>query len=77
MLLFIKKKYKHMGRSTEYYRTHPEARKKKAKKDKEINARPEQKAKRRELGRKKLRNGQEEGQGLEERQGLFSYQERS
>lgn len=50
-----------MGRSTEYYRTHPEARKKKAKKDKEINARPEQKAKRRELGRKKLRNGQEEG----------------
>lgn len=41
-----------MGRSTEYYRTHPEARKKKAKKDKEINARPEQKAKRRELGRK-------------------------
>ena len=25
-----------MGRSTEYYRTHPEARKKKAKKDKEI-----------------------------------------
>lgn len=66
-----------MGRSTEYYRTHPEARKKKAKKDKEINARPEQKAKRRELGRKKLRNGQEEGQGLEERQGLFSYQERS
>ena len=42
-----------MGRSTEYYRTHPEARKKKAKKDKEINARPEQKAKRRELGRKK------------------------
>lgn len=41
-----------MGRSTEYYRTHPEARRKKAKKDKEINERLEQKAKRRELGRK-------------------------
>lgn len=41
-----------MGRSTEYYRTHPEARKKKAETDKKINARPEQKAKRRELGRK-------------------------
>ena len=41
-----------MGRSTEYYRTHPEARKKKAKKDKEINSRPEQLAKRRELAKK-------------------------
>lgn len=41
-----------MGRSTEYYRKHPEARRKKAKTDKKINARPEQKAKRRELGRK-------------------------
>lgn len=41
-----------MGRSTEYYRTHPEARRKKARKDAEINRRPEQKAKRRELGRK-------------------------
>lgn len=30
-----------MGRSTEYYRTHPEARKKKAETDKKINARPE------------------------------------
>ena len=29
-----------MGRSTEYYRTHPEARKKKAETDKKINARP-------------------------------------
>lgn len=36
-----------MGRSTEYYRTHPEARRKKAETDKKINARPEQKAKRR------------------------------
>ena len=41
-----------MGRSTEYYRTHPEARKKKAKKDNEINDRQEQKDKHRELGRK-------------------------
>lgn len=44
-----------MGRSTEYYRTHPEARRKKAVTDKRINARPEQKAKRRELGRKNYR----------------------
>lgn len=41
-----------MGYSTNYYRTHPEARKKKAKLNKKINARPEQKARRRELGRK-------------------------
>lgn len=41
-----------MSRSTEYYRTHPEARRRKARTDKKINARPEQKAKRRELGRK-------------------------
>ena len=50
-----------MGRSTEYYRTHPEARKKKAKKDKEINARPEQKAKRRELGRKNYETDKKKG----------------
>lgn len=40
-----------MGASTNYYRTHPEARRKKAETDKRINARPEQKAKRRELGK--------------------------
>lgn len=50
-----------MGRSTEYYKTHPEARKKKAKKDKEINKRPEQKAKRRELGRKNYETDKKKG----------------
>lgn len=39
-------------KSTEYLRSHPEARKKKAAADKKINARPKQKAKRRELGKK-------------------------
>lgn len=43
-----------MGRSTKYYQTHPAARKRKAKKDKEINAREEQKAKRRELEKKRV-----------------------
>lgn len=52
-----------MGDSTNYYRTHPEARKKKAKKDKEINSRPEQKAKRRELGRKNYSHDKKYGKG--------------
>jgi regulatory protein YycI of two-component signal transduction system YycFG len=42
-----------MGSSTEYYRNNPEARKKKAATDKKINARPEQKKKRAESGRKR------------------------
>lgn len=50
-----------MGRSTKYYQTHPEARKKKAKTDKRINARPEQKAKRRELGRKNYKTDKIKG----------------
>lgn len=41
------------SRSAEYYRKNPKARKKKAKKDKEINSRPEQKKKRRELAKKR------------------------
>jgi hypothetical protein len=40
------------SRSKKYYDSNPEARKKKAKKDKEINARPEQRAKRSELVQK-------------------------
>ena len=40
-----------MGRSTKYYQTHPEARKKKAKMDKKINERPEQIKKRVEANR--------------------------
>lgn len=50
-----------MGRSTEYYRTHPEARKRKYETDKKINARPEQKAKRRELGRKNYETDKRKG----------------
>lgn len=43
--------------STEYYRTHPSARRRKAKKDAEINKRPEQKAKRAALNRYNRRKG--------------------
>lgn len=41
------------GHSTQYYRDHPEARKKKDKKDKEINARPEQIKKRTQANKKR------------------------
>jgi len=50
-----------MGRSTEYYRKNPDARKRKYKTDKKINARPEQKAKRRELGRKNYKTDKTKG----------------
>lgn len=50
-----------MGYSTTYYRNNPEARKKKAKKDKEINARAEQKAKRRELSRENYSHDKKHG----------------
>ncbi len=42
-----------LGKTARYYRLNPDARKKKAATDKKINARPEQKAKRRDLGRKR------------------------
>jgi len=48
-----KKKYSKLSRSAKYYRDNPKARKKKAATDKKINARSDQKAKRRELGRKR------------------------
>ena len=41
--------------STEYYRTHPVARKKKAKLDKKINSRPAQKRKRAEANKARRR----------------------
>lgn len=44
---------KNKKKSARYYANNPKARKKKAATDKKINARPEQKAKRRELGRKR------------------------
>ncbi len=43
--------------STAYYRSHPEARRKKAETDKRVNARPEQKAKRRELAEGRRKRG--------------------
>lgn len=42
-----------MGSSTEYYKSHPEARKKKAETDKKINAKPEQIKKRTEANAKR------------------------
>lgn len=50
-----------MGRSTAYYRSNPDARKRKAATDKKINARPSQKAKRRELGRKNYEHDKKYG----------------
>lgn len=61
MIIFVEKDKIMVCRSAEYYRTHPEARKKKAETDKKINARPEQKAKRRELGRKNYETDKKKG----------------
>lgn len=52
-----------MGYSTNYYRTHPEARKKKAKKDTEIQSRPDQKRKKRERARKNYETDKKKGKG--------------
>ncbi len=52
-----------MGYSTNYYRTHPKARKKHVAKSKEVNSRPDQKAKRRELGRKNYEHDKKYGKG--------------
>lgn len=50
-----------MGRSTYYYRTHPKARRKHVLKSREINRRPEQKARRRELAKKNYWNDKKHG----------------
>lgn len=47
-----KKKRKNLSKSALYYRNNPDARKRKAARDKKINARPEQRKKRSELVRK-------------------------
>ena len=44
-------------RSAKYYRSNPEARRKKAATDKKVNARPEQRAKRSELTTERRRRG--------------------
>lgn len=48
-----KKKYSELSDSAKFYRDNPEARRKKAATDKKINERPDQEAKRRELGKKR------------------------
>lgn len=45
-----------LSKSAQYYRDHPKAAKKKAATDKKINARPDQKKKRAELGRKRYKD---------------------
>ena len=56
-----KKNYSELSASGKYYRDNPKARKVKAKKDTEINSRSEQKAKRRELGKKNNEHDKKHG----------------
>ena len=49
------------SKTAKYYAKNPKARKKKAATDKKINARPEQKTKRAELGRKNYANDKKNG----------------
>jgi hypothetical protein len=58
-----KKKKGALSKSAKYYRDNPEARKKKAETDKRINARPEQKKKRRESGKKRY-EAKKKGQNI-------------
>lgn len=51
------KKNGNLSRSAQYYRDHPEARKKKAETDKKINSRPEQRKKRSELVTERRKRG--------------------
>lgn len=64
-----------LSRTAKYYRDNPEARKKKAATDKKINARPEQKAKRAESGRKRYaakKSGKDvRGKDYDHKQGRF------
>lgn len=45
-----------LGKTARYYKSNPDARKKKAATDKKINSRSEQKTKRAELGRKRYKD---------------------
>lgn len=58
-----RKKKGKLSRSAKYYRDNPEARKKKGKTDKKINARPEQKKKRAESNAKR-RKAKKRGQNV-------------
>lgn len=48
---------KKVRKTAKYYRDNPKAKKKKAATDKKFNAKPEQKAKRRELARERYKRG--------------------
>lgn len=64
-----------LSKSAKFYRDNPEARRKKAATDKSINARPEQKRKRREAGRARTKakaSGKNiEGKDYDHKQGRF------
>jgi len=70
-----KKPYKQLGRTAKYYRNNPKARKKKAETDTKINARSEQKKKRRESGRARTKAKQQgkdiRGKDYDHKQGKF------
>jgi len=70
-----RKPYSQLSRTAKFYRDNPKSRKKKYASDKERNARPEEKAKRRELGRKRTaakKRGQNiEGKDYDHKQGRF------
>ena len=70
-----KKPYSQLSRTAKYYRNNPRARKKKKDTDTKINARSEQKKKRRESGRARTaakKNGQNiRGKDYDHKQGRF------
>lgn len=61
-----KKPYSKLSKTAKYYRDNPDARKKKAKTDKSVNSRPEQKRKRREAGQAR-RDAKKKGKNIEGR----------
>lgn len=70
-----KKPYSQLSKSAKYYRDNPQARKRKAETDKQINSRAEQKKKRRESGKARTeakRKGKNiKGKDYDHKQGKF------
>ncbi len=58
-----KEPYNKLGRTAKFYRDNPAARKRKAARDKKINARPEQRAKRSELSIRNKKYDKKYGKG--------------